>query len=287
MAQYILLNEDIIERDHVVIDIEDRGYQFGDGVYEVVRIYDDMSYTLEEHLTRLIRSAQEIGLHLPYTVDALAQLCQTLCVKNNLQNGIIYLQVSRGVAPRNHAFPEASVKPLLVGYTKALTSPVKNMEQGVKAIVLEDIRWLRCDIKSLNLLGNVMAKQKAAEQGAFEAIQHRDSRVTEGSASNIFIVHQGVLITHPANNLILNGITRQRVLSIAADLNLPYTETIFTVDQLMQADEVFLTSTTNEITPIVEIDGAKIGPGSPGPITQKLQKAFTQDIISSSQKLVK
>ncbi|MEW9672787.1 D-amino-acid transaminase [Ammoniphilus sp. 3BR4] len=269
----ILYNDRLVDREEVRIDIEDRGYQFGDGVYEVVSIYGGQIFRLQEHLDRFEYSANQIGITLPVSLENLKENLHKLMEVHELKNGQIYFQVTRGYAPRNHPFPDPA-HPVLTGYVTRKPRPVELMEKGVSVIVTEDIRWLRCDIKSLNLLGSVLAKQKAAEQGGYEAIQHRDGIVTEGSASNLFMVRDGKLYTHPLGNLILGGITRIVVLEIAKKLNIEVVETPFTLEDLAQADELFLTSTTSEIMPIVTIDGKPVKNGIRGSVTKQLQEEF-------------
>lgn len=276
--EYVIVNGEFICRSEAKIDIEDRGYQFGDGVYEVIRVYNGRMFTGQEHLERLMESGKKIGLDIKYTVQEIKSMLTELIEKNNLTLGTIYLQISRGVAPRNHAFPSSDVAHTFVANTKAVGRPSENMDTGVKTILLEDIRWLLCDIKSLNLLGNLMAKQKAAEAGCFEAIQHRGEIVTEGSSSNVSIIKDGKVITHPANNLILNGITRQKVLQLCCSNDIPIEERSFTLEELKQADEVFLSGTTVEVMPIIEIENQKVGNGEPGPLTRKLQELFEKAI---------
>ncbi|URM33773.1 D-amino-acid transaminase [Cytobacillus firmus] len=276
--EYVILNGDLIERSEAKVDIEDRGYQFGDGVYEVIRIYNGKMFTADEHLERLLESGRKIELSIPYSKDQLKQMIIEMIERNNLELGIVYMQFSRGTSPRNHAYPGADVSPVLTAYTRETTRPVESMRNGVKAILIEDIRWLRCDIKSLNLLGNIMAKQKAAQSGCFEAIQHRGDTVTEGSSSNIAIVKDGTLYTHPATNLILNGITRRKINEICRENGIALEESAFTKEDLLSADEVFMSSTSAEVTPIIEIEGKLIGNGSPGPITNKLQNLFEEAI---------
>lgn len=267
----ILVNEMFEERDKVHIHIEDRGYQFGDGIYEVIRVYNGICFKLDAHLQRLQQSAKYIELKLPYSITDIKNKLLTLLNKNNLINGHIYLQVTRGVAPRTHHFPNDS-SAILIAYTQKRERPIQKMQFGISAITAEDIRWHRCDIKSLNLLGNVLAKQKAKEQGCDEAILHRDSIVTEGSSTNVFIVKKQKLYTHPANNYILNGITRNVVIQLALDNNIPVMEQEFTMNDLLNADEIFITSTTIEITPIIYVDKKYIS--KPGEITRLLQKHF-------------
>ncbi|AIM15935.1 MULTISPECIES: D-amino-acid transaminase [Neobacillus] len=275
---FAILNGKLIERNQAKMDIEDRGYQFGDGVYEVIRVYNGKMFTLQEHLERFERSTKSIGVSLPYTMDQLKSLLLELVEKNNLRLGIIYMQITRGVAPRNHAFPEENVEPTLVAYTREMTRPKDELQTGVKTILTEDIRWLRCDIKSLNLLGNILAKQKAVEHGCFEAIQHRGQNVTEGSSSNIFMVKNGIVITHESNHLILKGITKDVILGLCSASGIPVNERAFTLKELAEADEVFLSSTVAEVMPIIEVEGKVVGNGEPGSITRKIQELFVNEI---------
>lgn len=274
---YVIVGGEIVERAHASVDIEDRGYQFGDGVYEVIRVYNGKMFTAKEHLHRLQESAKKISIQIPYSTSKLEEKLNSLIEKNTLKNGIVYMQFTRGASPRNHAFP-SNVAPTFVAYTRNADRPVGSMEEGVKTIFLEDIRWLRCDIKSLNLLGNLLAKQKAVEAGCFEAIQHRGEIVTEGSSSNVAIVKNGTVITHPANNLILNGITRQKVKQVCEQNQIPFEEKEFTLEELLRADEVFLTGTTVEVTPIIEVEEKKISSGIPGAVTRKLQQLIKDEI---------
>jgi D-alanine transaminase len=277
MDGMILYGERIIDQAEAHIDVEDRAYQFGDGVYEVIRVYGGKPFYLKEHLNRLERSAGEIRISLPYPLSRLEELLHELIRVNSFRDGNLYLQISRGTAPRNHAFP-AEIQPLLIAYTQPSSRPFKELAEGIRAITTEDIRWLRCDIKSLNLLGAVLAKQQAVEQGAKEAILVRDGIITEGSSTNIFLVKNQTLLTHPANHLILHGITRRITLELAAELQIPVKQEPQLKEALLEADEVFMTSTTMEICPIVEIDGAPVGGGKPGAITRRLQEAFNRKV---------
>ncbi len=271
----ILYNDKLVNKEDVNISYEDRGYNFGDGVYEVFRTYGGTVFALDEHLQRLERSAEAISLALPCAADEIGGRIERLVAAEKIADGTVYLQITRGRAPRAHAFPEQA-EPVLVAYCSELQRPQRLMTEGIKAITLPDIRWLRCDIKSLNLLPNVMAKQKAAECGAGEAILHRDGTVTECSASNVMIVKDGVIHTHPANSFILHGVTRSIVLKLADGLGIPVREEPFTLAMLSQADEVFITSTTMEITPVIAVDHGAIGAGRPGPVTRTLQEAFAR-----------
>lgn len=275
---YSLWNDKIVKNEEVTIHKEDRGYQFGDGIYEVVKVYDGKLFTVNEHLDRFFESASKIRLNIPYSKNELHQLLMELVEANNLKNGYVYFQMTRGIAPRNHHFPADDVKPVLTGNTVEMERPFENFEKGVKVTFVEDIRWLRCDIKTLNLLGAVLAKQEAHEKGCYEAILHRNDIVTEASAANVFGIKDNVLYTHPANNFILNGITRQVVFQCAQEINLPIQEQPFTTNECMQMDELFITSTNAEITPVIEIDGQKINGGKIGHWTRKLQKQFNKKI---------
>lgn len=273
----VIFNGHIVDREKAIIHIEDRGFQFGDGVYEVIRIYNGKPFTLKEHIDRLYASAQKIYMEIPYSKQEITDLIINLLEQENASTCNLYLQISRGVVPRNHVIPETA-SPTLIGYLMPGTRPVDLMKTGGKAVITEDLRWHYCDIKSISLLGAVLAKKKATDAGCLEAILHRDGIITEGSSTNIWMVQNGKLFTHPANQFILNGITRQKVISLLDFNQLPYEETGFTVEQLQNADELFLTSTTMEIIPIVEVDGVKIGNGTPGDVTRKLQTLFEQEI---------
>ena len=275
---YSLFNDQIVEDSKVVVDKEDRGYQFGDGVYEVVKVYNGQLFTLEEHVDRFYASAEKIRITVPFTKHKLYMLLNELVEKNEINTGHIYFQITRGACPRNHIFPGDDVPPVITGNAIENPRPIENLQNGVKAAFVEDIRWLRCDIKSLNLLGAVLAKQEAHEKDCYEAILHRGDTVTEGSSSNVYGVKDGVLYTHPTNNLILNGITRQVILKCAAEIGMPVKEEAMTKEQILAMDEVIVSSTGSEVTPVIEVDGNKIGSGQPGEWTRKLQAQFETKI---------
>ncbi|MDH5164016.1 D-amino-acid transaminase [Heyndrickxia oleronia] len=279
----IIFNGEIVEKSEVNIDIEDRGYQFGDGIYEVIRVYNGHLFTKDEHIQRLYESAEKISIRIPFSKKDLMQRLEELVETNQLDTGIIYLQITRGTYTRQHGFPSEEIIPTYVAYTREMPIPQVSMDNGVKGLLVEDIRWLRCDIKSLNLLGNILAKQKAAEAGCYEAIQHRGEEITEGSSSNVFIVKDNCVITRPATNLILNGITRQVILKLCKENGIEYKEQIFSVNDLKQADEVFISSTTSEVMPIVHINELQINSGTPGKVTKKLQNLFKREIEKLSE----
>lgn len=266
------------QKEDLKISIDDRGYYFGDGVYEVVKVYNNEIYTGKEHFKRLFESARKIKLVVPYTEEQLIDVVYELIKRNNISNGHVYLQVTRGSSFRQHNFPAPAVPAVVVAYTVDAARPLADMEKGVSVKSVDDIRWLRCDIKSLNLLGSVLAKEEAREAGCMEAMLHRDGVVTEGSSTNMFAVLNGVVHTHPVTNLILEGITRKVVLELCKQNEIPVIEEAFNLKDVFNMDEVFYTSTTAEVMPVIEIDGSAIGNGQPGVITRKLQEAFTAQI---------
>lgn len=270
---YVLFNNQITQRENVKIDIEDRGYNFGDGIYEVIPVYNSKPFASEEHLQRFESSAEKVEIQLPYKKELLQNLLTDLISKNNLVTGILYIQMTRGVFPRAHLY-ERNAEGLITGFTQKIDFPIEQKQNGIAVLITEDIRWLRCDIKTINLLGNTMLKRQAADNQCHEAIMHRNNLLTEGSSSNLFIIKSGTLYTHPATNLILNGITRQIVIKLASEANIPIKEQAFTLEQLKAADEVFLTSTTQEVTPIVSIKGDLNTTFSIGTVTKTLQQLF-------------
>jgi D-alanine transaminase len=284
MQTKVLLNDRIVEMNQATVSILDRGYQFGDGVYEVIRFYDGVFFELTPHLERFKKSCEEIGIPFTYDFNTLQKNMSTLVKSAEFSSGYIYVQITRGTMQRNHLYlNEINLEPQLVAYSvKQEQRPFEDMKNGIKVLLCEDIRWLRCDIKSLNLLGSVMLKNQAASLGAKEAVLHRNGYITEGSATNVFIVKNGKLLTHPANNLILNGITRQVITSLAIGLEIEVVEEAFTIDEFRLADEAFTCATVSEICPIVSFiennNETIIGNGQRGPITEKIQHAYTQKI---------
>ncbi|MHB7919624.1 D-amino-acid transaminase [Staphylococcus hominis] len=278
----VFINGEFLNQEDAKVSYEDRGYVFGDGIYEYIRAYNGKLFTVTEHFERFLRSASEIQIDLGYTVEELTDIVRQLLKINDIQNGGIYIQATRGVASRNHSFPTPEVKPVIMAFAKSYDRPYDDFENGINTVTVEDIRWLRCDIKSLNLLGNVLAKEYAVKYNATEAIQHREETVTEGASSNVYAIKDGEIYTHPVNNYILNGITRKVIKWVAEDYNIPFNEETFTVDFLKNADEVIVSSTSAEVTPVVKIDGEIVNDGKVGPITKKLQEGFEKYIESKS-----
>lgn len=257
-----------------VVSVEDRGFQFGDGVYEVIRTYRGRPFAIDEHLSRLERSAQALQLSLGYTKARWIALIEEGLRRSSLPETKIYLQITRGQAPRDHPFPAELSPTTVLTFRELHPLDLSVRQAGVQAILLEDIRWGRCDIKSVNLLANVLARQRAKEAGVFEAILVRDGQVTEGSVSNVMVVRNGVLETAPEGHRILSGVTRAIVLELARKEGLPVVETFVGREDLLTASEVFLTGTTVEVLPVVHIDGQAIGAGVPGPLSQLLSRRW-------------
>jgi D-alanine transaminase len=265
-----------IELNQTAIALEDRGYQFGDGIYEATRIYNGKCFALERHLARCRRSLRELQIPITYMDEELTAIHNDIIKKSGIHDGSIYFQITRGIAPRAHYFPD-KVRPLLAMTIRASKPNNAWQENGIHAALVEDLRWLRCDIKSLNLLGNVLAKQAAHAKGLTEAVQYRryDNTITEGASSNFFIIKDGLIWTHPLDHLILKGVTRSILAEkCLPELGLALVEKGFTPEFAFAADEAFVTSTSLEVTPVVAIDAHTIGTGRPGPITRKLMTAY-------------
>ena len=285
MNQIVCFNGVFMPREKVQISFEDRGFQFGDGVYEVIRCLKGQALALDRHLRRLQRSIAALEIQLPNEDFNTAASIRRLIQENSLQDGLIYVQVTRGIAPRSHAFPE-NVKPTFLAYTMPWNDITPEaFNQGGTAIIVPDERWSRCDIKSLNLIANVVAKEKARRAGATEALLHREGLgVLEGSSSNLFAVIDDTLVTAPTSQFILGGITREILLELAAQLGLPLRQQPISKDELQCAQEVFITSRGIAVFPLVTVDGMPIGNRNPGPITRQLAQAYS-DLIDRAQDL--
>jgi D-alanine transaminase len=281
MTRFAYVNGRYLPHSAAMVHVEDRGYQLADGVYEVVAVHDGRFVDDQPHLDRLDRSLFELHIAWPMTPAALKLVMRELVRRNRLRNGILYLQVTRGVAPRDHAFPKTRVAPGLVMTTKRVkTLPSTAVRDGVAVITIPDIRWGRCDIKSVALLPNVLGKQAAHEAGAFEAWQVTASGVvTEGTSTNAWIVtREGKVVTHPPGPQILNGVTRLTVLRLAAESQIAVEERPFTFEELRSAREAFLTSTTSHVLPVTRVDGELVGDGKPGRIARRLRELYTAEL---------
>ncbi|MCB1884692.1 MAG: D-amino-acid transaminase [Geminicoccaceae bacterium] len=260
------------------VPVEDRGYQFADGVYEVMKVVGGEPRDLDRHMRRLRRSLDGLGIRMPMSPPALEAVIRETLRRNRLKEAVVYLQVSRGAAPRNHLYA-ATLKPSLVVTVRRAGLPsAKEWAEGVAVVSLPDERWARRDIKSISLLPNSLARQKAKDRGAREAfLVDGDGCVTEASASNAWIVDRnGTLVTHPLGHGILGGITRERVLEEARAAGIPVEERRFTLDEAKAAREAFLTSTSSFVLPVVRIDDAPIGNGHPGETTRRLQGLYAE-----------
>ena len=269
------LNGRFMALEDVKISVEDRGFQFGDGVYEVVRTYEGAPFRLWEHLQRLQRSVHALALPMPFTLDEWSDVDLEGVKRAGYPEHKIYIQITRGVSPRDHAFPGHRDATCVMTVRELHDLDPALRRSGVSAMTTPDLRWGRCDIKSLNLLPNVLARQQAKEAGVFEAVFVRDNIVTEGSVSNVMMVSNGRLCTAPEDARILSGVTRNLVLDLARKAGIGVQERDILLDELRHADEALLTGTTVEVLPLVRLDGHPIGAGTPGPLTARLAGLFT------------
>jgi D-alanine transaminase len=276
MSRIAYVNGRYLPHRGASVHIEDRGYQFADGVYEVIAVHRGQLVDEEGHLVRLDRSLRELRIQWPVAPSVLPVLMREVIARNHVVNGIVYVQVTRGVSRREHAFP-VGARPALVITTRHQSLVHPKAKSGVEVITVPDIRWQRRDIKAVSLLPNVLAKQQAKEMGAYEAWQvDEDGFVTEGSSTNAWIVTKaGEIVTRDASNFILNGITRLAVIRLAKEAQMKIVERPFTVEEAQDAAEAFLTSTTSFVLPIVRIDGKDIGEGEPGRFTTRLRDYYT------------
>ena len=275
------LNGKYLPLSKAKISVTDRGFQFSDGVYEVIASYDGTLIDIDLHLKRLKKSLKEIDIKINLSIKEILKISKEIQSKDNLKTGIIYIQVTRGNQnPRDHKYTN-NLKPNIIIYSiqKDLKANDQLSKKGVPAITYPDIRWLRADIKSISLLGNVMAVNKAKDMKCHEAILiDQNSNVTEGNSSSIWIIKGNKCITHPLTNKILNGVTRKKLISIIKKNNLIFEEKIFKKELLFKANEVFMTNATNFIMPIIKVDKIKIGKGLPGVISLLLRKQYLQAI---------
>ncbi|MEO0071055.1 MAG: D-amino-acid transaminase [candidate division WOR-3 bacterium] len=272
-----------LPKEKARISPDDRGFYFADGVYEVIRTYFGRFFRLQEHLSRFKNSLAAVRIELP-DFSRIPEIAWELLKQNKLEkrDAFIYIQVTRGCWQRNLLFPPKEIIPTLYISVTPIIPPEEEQRKGILAITVPDIRWQRCDIKSIGLLPSVLARQLAYEQNAQEAIFVRNGFLTEGTHTNLFVVKNGTVFTHPLNNHILPGITRSVVLELCRELNLPVSETAVSESELSQVEEVFVTSTTWEIMPVIKINQQTIGLDKPGRITLCLQKEFREYILKFS-----
>jgi D-alanine transaminase len=278
MSRIAYVNGRYVPFREASVHVEDRGYQLGDGVYEVCEIRAGALIDERRHLERLTRSLLALRIVMPMPLAALRFVLAETVKRNRIASGLLYLQITRGVARRDHGFPEKPVKPAVVVTVRALDARKSedSASKGIAVITVPDDRWGRVDIKTIGLLPNVLARQAAKEQGAKDAwFVDEEGFITEGASSNVWIVtRDGTLVTRPSSNRILTGITMTVAKEIAAGLQLKLEERAFSVEEALAAKEAFITSATQIVMPVVSVDGRKIGSGEPGPIARRLREAF-------------
>lgn len=274
-------NGEFLPKDEIKISPDDRGFLFADGVYEVIRWYEGFFFDMPGHIERLKRSLKEIRINWP-EADTFPASALELIKLNGLEKSpaLVYLEVTRGAAPRSHAFPGNSVKPTVYASARKFTPENSGKELGVSIMLKEDIRWNRCDIKSVALLPNILSFQEALDNGFFECVFVKNGVITEGSHSNIFFVADGTLYTHPDSEHVLSGITRKNVLSLARKSGIPLKLEAVTEKMLDKVEEAFLTNTSGDIIPVIAIGRKKVGTGNQGSVTRILKEKFNDQICS-------
>lgn len=266
----VYLNGKFLPDTEAFVPVLDRGFIFGDGIYEVIPVYGGRLFRLDEHLDRLQNSLDGIRLRNPHTAAEWANILQGLIDKNGGGDQSLYLQITRGVAKRDHAFPNNTAPTVFAMSNPLVTPAAELLKKGVAAITVDDIRWQHCHIKAISLLPNILLRQDALDQGAAEAILIRDGFATEGAASNLFVVLDGVLITPPKGPFLLPGITRDLILELAAAHGVPHREGDISRDDLDRASEIWFTSSTREILPATQLNGQPVGDGRPGPVFHRM-----------------
>jgi D-alanine transaminase len=271
----VYLNGNILPLSQAKISVLDRGFIFGDGIYEVVPVYNRKPFRLEQHVARLMRSLDKISLHTSNTAEEWRQLMTMMAQRAPWDNSLVYLQVTRGVAKRDHQFPNPSVKPTIFLMAAPRVAPsAQEIDKGLRTVSMPDMRWFHCDIKSVSLLGNVLAKQYAVERGVDDVIQFRDGYLSEASSANIWLVKDGTVIAPPKDNLVLEGIRYGLIEELCQAEGIPFELRPVSQAEVEQADELFLSSATKEILPIVELDAKPIANGQAGPIYTALKQAY-------------
>jgi D-alanine transaminase len=277
----VYLNGQYIPRQRASIDVDDRGFLFADGIYEVIHSYEGHLFQMDAHLQRMEHGLRSLHIVID-DVQAVREVTERLIVENGLTSGeaSVYIQITRGSASRTHSFPPAGTPPTVYAAAKKYIPQRDQAEEGrIAAILVPDLRWARCDIKSVALLPNVLARQRAIEAGVADAVFVRDGVAIEGTSSNFFGVFNGEVVTAPKTNYILPGITRDVVIGLCDDLGVPVHEVPILEHRLGEAEELFLSSTILEIRPIVQLDDHPVGTGTPGPVTRRIQRAF-RDLVS-------
>jgi D-alanine transaminase len=276
MSDIVYLNGEFMPLDEAKVPVLDRGFIFGDGVYEVIPVYSRHPFRLPEHLRRLQHSLDSIRLANPMTEAQWNALVRDIIARNPGEDQSIYLQVTRGPAKRDHAFP-AAVKPTVFMMSSPLVTPSREqIEGGVPAITATDYRWLKCDVKSVSLLGNCLLRQTAMDAGAVEVVLFRDGYLTEASASNVFAVKNGLLLAPPKNHLVLPGITYDVVLELVAANRIPHEVREVSEQEAKSAEELWVTSSTKEVLAVTMLDGKAVGTGQPGPVFRRVHQLYQE-----------
>jgi len=275
------LNGNYLPKEDVRISPDDRGFLFAEGIYEVVRWYGGYFFDMESHLKRMKRSLREISVTWPEE-DSFPAIALELIRRNNLDNSaaLVYLEVTRGAAQRTHAFPSPTVSPTVYATARSFVPENEGKESGVAVMLKEDIRWSRCDIKSIALLPNTLCFQEAVDKGFFECAFVRNGKITECSHSNIFFVINGVLHTHPESEYVLSGVTRKNIIRIARYAGIPVKEEAVAANMPEIVSEAFITNTSGEVTPVIKLGDHHIGNGKPGPLTRTVRERFYDHICS-------
>jgi D-alanine transaminase len=275
-ASTVFLNGKFLPVDEARVSVLDRGFVFGDGVYELVPVYSRVPFRMDEHLARLERSLGAVRIRNPYSRAEWRDVIVQLVARQPFEDQGVYFQVTRGVAKRDHAFPKDAAPTVFVMSNPLLSPPPELVERGAAAVTAVDDRWLHCDIKSISLLGNCLLRQASADAGAVETILFRDGRLTEASASNVFVVRGGVILSPPKSNLILPGITYDVVVELAQAAGLPFEYRAVSEAELRGADEVWVTSSSKEVLAIVALDGKRVGDGKPGPVFRRMYQLYQE-----------
>ena len=270
----LYLNGEMVDESEAKISVNDRGFVFADGIYEVIRVFGGQPFEMQRHIDRLERSAAAIRLTLDPSAEEIGTIALDLLAREDAQEAQIYIQVTRGVAPRSHGSPGGVTPGTLIAIRSVLAPPAEILKNGGAGITVPDDRWARCDVKAIGLTANVLARTRAVDVGAYEAIFVRDGYVTDAASCNVFAVFGTTLMTAPCTNYILWGITREVTLELAREDGIDTLEASFRVEQLREADEIFVTGTSSGIVPIVMLDGAVVGSGRVGPVTRRLMELY-------------
>ena len=275
MPEIAYVNGEFVPLERAMVHVEDRGFQFADAVYEVLRVYQSKVFAVQDHLARLFRSLEAIGLNHGFTTGQLQNLIEEAARRSQFAEAMVYLQITRGRAPRHRGIMQTTTPTIVITVRELKPPPATLPDTGVKVVTVPDQRWARCDVKSVGLLANVLAYQTARTAGADDAIfVGSEGFVAESTAGNIFVVKAGSLRTPPRGPRLLSGVTRDKIILAARNADLKCAEESVRQEELAAADELFLTSTTSQVVPVTMVDGAVVGNGKPGPVTARVYAAF-------------